>query len=246
MTEATRSGASETREPAEIERDIAETRRAIDSTVEELGERLAPSQLVDDAKTYVKESAVRGVNSMRTRMSDNAVPLGLIGGGLVWMLASRRRHGGGHGYDYGYDERFERDEAGRGLRESAGELAASGAERAREVAGKVRDRGAELGERAQFEAHRAREAFDTLRVEDPLLLGIAALACGALLGGLMPATRREDRLVGELRDQVVGAATDAGVEKVEQVREAAETKTRELRSRRTEPQPAGAAQHTGI
>jgi len=221
------------REPAEIERDIAQTRQAIDSTVGELGQRLAPSQLVEDARNYVKETAVRGANSMWTRMSDNAVPLGLIGGGVVWMIASRRSRGNG----YSFEEEAESDESGSGLRERARDVAASGAERAREVGERVRERGhelrergAELGVRAQERAHRMRESVATLRSEQPLLLGIAALACGALLGGLIPATRREDRLIGEVRDQVVGAATEMGAEKVEEVRQAAERTVREVGS----------------
>jgi hypothetical protein len=269
MTEATGSKQTETREPAEIERDIAQTRRAIDSTVEELGERLAPSQLVDDAKSYMKETAVRQVNNMWTRMSDNAVPLGLIGGGVVWMLASRRHHAAyDNDYDYGRDGRFQREDSRHGIRETASELAASGTERAREVAGRIRERGADVAGRAQDQvqrqAHLARETFDTMRDEQPLLLGIAALACGALIGGMVPTTRREDELVGELRDQVVDAATEAGREKVEQVREAAETKAREVGSRQSEGAPSserrpdpltgerrsgapsGAPQHTGI
>jgi hypothetical protein len=244
MMASTRHPKSYEREPADIEREIAETRQAIDSTVGELGQRLAPSQLMDDARNYVKETAVRGVNSMWTRMSDNAVPLGLIGSGVVWMMASRRSHQGeaySSGYSSGYSSeqgyRFY-DEQTPSLRERAGEAAASGAERARELAASsaerarevghgLRERGAELGESAQQQMHRARQGFDTMRAEQPLLLGIAALACGALLGGLIPTTRREDRLVGEVRDQVVGAARELGAEKVQEVREAAERTLRE-------------------
>jgi hypothetical protein len=237
MMASTRHPKTYQREPAEIERDIAQTRQAIDSTVGELGQRLAPSQLVDDARTYVKETAVRGMNTMWTRMSDNAVPLGLIGGGVAWMIASRRSRGNGY---YGFEEEYEgyetgSSEGGPGLRERAREMAASGAERAREVGERVRERGhelrersAHLGERAQERAHRVRERVDTMRDEQPLLLGIAALACGALLGGMIPATRREDRLIGEVRDQVVGAATEAGAEKLEEARQAAERTVREM------------------
>src|SRR5690606_41974167 len=83
---------SEVREPAEIERDIAQTREAIDSTVDELGQRRAPSQLMDDAKSYVKETAKRRANSLWSTLSDNCIPLLLIGGGMVWMESPHRGH----------------------------------------------------------------------------------------------------------------------------------------------------------
>ena len=235
---------NEPREPAEIERDIEETRLAIDTTVGELGQRLAPRQLVDEARTYVKETAVRGMNSMWTRMSDNAVPLGLIGGGMLWMLASRRgrhdgaayaydeRYEGAHGREGAWEERrWQGGESGNGARER---LAQAG-DRAREMGSQLRERGhewrehgAELGHRARESARermdRARHGLETMRSDQPLLLALACVAAGALIGSLIPSTRREDAMIGEQRDRLV----EAGAEKVEQVREAAASKAREL------------------
>jgi hypothetical protein len=227
---------SETRDPEEIERDIAETRQAIDETVDELGQRLAPSQLVDDAKSYVKESAVRGVHGLRSRMSDNAVPLALIGGGIVWMMSSRRRDQYAYDDDYdqerGYQSDWESSSHG-GMRERAGELASRTTDRAREMTGRFRDRGAELRGRARERARegmsRARHGFDTMRTDQPLLLALAALAAGALIGGALPSTRREDELLGSVRDTAIGKAAEAGKEKVEQVKQAAERTVRETR-----------------
>lgn len=230
---------NEPREPAEIERDIEETRLAIDTTVGELGQRLAPRQLVDEARTYVKETAVRGMNSMWTRMSDNAVPLGLIGGGMLWMLASRRgRHDGAA---YAYDEGYEGEGAWEerrwqgGESSSARERLAQTGERAREMGSQLRERGHEWRERGADLGHRARErarermdqarhGLHTMRSDQPLLLALACVAAGALIGSMIPSTRREDAMLGEQRDRLV----DAGAEKVEQVREAAASKAREL------------------
>lgn len=49
----------------------------------------------------------------------------------------------------------------------------------------------------------ARQGLDTLIQQQPLLLGAAGLALGALLGGLLPRTETEDRLMGDARDQLV-------------------------------------------
>jgi hypothetical protein len=243
----------ETRTPEEIEREIARTRASIDDTVGELGERLRPSQLVDDARSYVRETARRGASnawsSVSTTARSNAVPLALIGGGVAWYMASRRGNGS-RGYASGYDEGYraasgyrgyeeypsewresEQGLAGsvgsavHGAREKAGELASRTAERAREATGHLYERGAEMGSNVQHQVgrqlDRARGQLQSLEAEQPLLLGMAALAVGALLGGGLPATRREDELLGEKRDQVLGAAAQAGRETVEQVRQAA-------------------------
>ena len=220
-----KSGKTTSRDPSAIERDIAETRDSIDSTMEELGQRLAPSQLVDDAKSFVKEKAMRGATTIWTRMSENAVPLGLIGGSVIWIMRSER--GNGHWSEQspawnGNRERGDRSSAFTARRDDGEGIHPM--DQAREVVDHVRERAAEVGSQAKQTTSRAmgnaRDRFDTLRVEQPLLLGIASLALGALLGGLIPTTRREDELFGETRDQVIGAAADAGREKAEQAREA--------------------------
>jgi hypothetical protein len=202
-----------TRDPSAIERDIAETRESIDETVEELGQRLAPSQLVDDAKSFMKEKAVRSANTLRTRLSENAVPLGLIGGGLIWMLRSdRSRNGAAPGY-YGNGSR---------RNGSFDDYASAGEGPGREIADHVRERASEMGtqvkEKTTDAVGKAREQLETLRSEQPMLLGIASLALGALVGGLLPTTRREDAWLGETRDQVVEMAAEAGRGKVDEAR----------------------------
>src|SRR5690606_14115777 len=220
---------SEVREPAEIERDIAQTREAIDSTVDELGQRLAPSQLMDDAKSYVKETAMRGAISLWSTLSDNAIPLLLIGGGMVWMASSRRAHArfdGGSRFAGSYEiaagsyEGGTEWEAGsNGMGQRAAEMGHRAAETARRMGERVRERGADVASHATEQLHRAQHGIETIQHDQPLLLGIAAFALGGLIGGLLPSTRREDALVGSMRDDVVGAAVQAGREQVEQVRE---------------------------
>jgi ElaB/YqjD/DUF883 family membrane-anchored ribosome-binding protein len=55
----------------------------------------------------------------------------------------------------------------------------------------------------------------------PLLFGALGLALGAALGALLPRTRTEDRLLGEVRDNVADRVGDAAREGYESVRTAA-------------------------
>jgi|GEM_PF-2455859 len=247
------AGTTTERTPEEIEREIAGTRASIESTVEELGERLRPTQLVEDARSYVRETASRGASeawhTVSTTMRENAVPFALIGSGIAWYVMSRRSNGGYHdgggyredelgaasyyGHGVGYAETGGYESAGAhegtlgtsepgGLQSSAAGMASQAAERARDVTHRVRERSARLGERAKHQAERARHSVSSMLGEQPLLAGIASFALGALAGGLMPPTRREDQWFGRVRDDLLGKAAEAGREKVEQVRHAAE------------------------
>jgi hypothetical protein len=57
--------------------------------------------------------------------------------------------------------------------------------------------------------------------ERPLAVGLAALAVGALAGVALPATRREDRLLGETRDDFLLTAREAGRNALDKSKEAA-------------------------
>lgn len=59
------------------------------------------------------------------------------------------------------------------------------------------------------QAQRAGEGFDYLLREQPLALGAVGIAIGALVGALLPPTRREDQLLGSQRDQIASQALAA-------------------------------------
>ena len=57
--------------------------------------------------------------------------------------------------------------------------------------------------------------------ERPLAVGVAALAIGMLAGVALPATRREDRLLGDARDDLLDSAREAGRDALEKGKEVA-------------------------
>src|SRR5690606_32036378 len=78
------------------------------------------------------------------------------------------------------------------------------------MAGGTRERMSRIGDVAREQGQRALSGFAEMVDEQPLLMAAAAFVLGAALGALMPTTRREDRLVGETRDDLAHRAAERG------------------------------------
>jgi hypothetical protein len=102
----------------------------------------------------------------------------------------------------------------RSLAAEWGEGAASAGEAARERARRA-------GAKAQDQAARLRDSASHLWREQPLVVGALALAAGAMLGAMLPSTRRENELMGETRDQFVDQATLMGEQALDEATAAA-------------------------
>lgn len=130
--------------------------------------------------------------------------------------------------------------------DQAGESVSQGADRAKEAlhegaeavgeqARRARHRAAELGEEARERggkvANRARGSLERLIEEQPLVIGGLALALGAAIGGAVPNSRAENRLMGrkaeQMRQDIRGTAKAEG-EKLRSVAKAAGEEAREV------------------
>lgn len=100
----------------------------------------------------------------------------------------------------------------------------------RERAQSVRGRAGELGHRSQEQYYRAKDSFGHMLDEQPLMVGALGVALGAMLGAAMPRTQREDRLMGETRDQFVDKAKQSASEQAQKARQAAEQKMDEVQA----------------
>jgi ElaB/YqjD/DUF883 family membrane-anchored ribosome-binding protein len=225
-------------DPEAIEREIEDTRQRIDSTLSELGERLSPGQLLDQALDYVRGASGprRFASNLGHSVQDHPLPVVLVGIGLAWLAFGPERSYQGGGVS---TQRFagDGDEAfaseGRNVLENASEAAHGAASAARDAASAVgarvqhtrertREAASRLSEGAQRGAHRARSAWAYVRDEQPLVLALAGLALGAALGGAMPPTESEDALLGEKRDDVLARGARAAREGGEALRERVE------------------------
>lgn len=106
----------------------------------------------------------------------------------------------GPGTSYGYSsssyEAYEEEEGRQG--------------RIGRMTGGARERMSRIGGMAREQGQRARSGFTEMVDEQPLLMAAAAFVLGAALGALMPTTQREDRLIGETRDDLAHRAAAKG------------------------------------
>jgi ElaB/YqjD/DUF883 family membrane-anchored ribosome-binding protein len=78
--------------------------------------------------------------------------------------------------------------------------------------GQIQDRARGAGEQAQQQAQRAKGGFQQTLQENPLALGALAVGLGAAVGFSLPGTSKEDKVMGETRDNLVERGKQAARE----------------------------------
>jgi hypothetical protein len=120
--------------------------------------------------------------------------------------------------------------AAEGAQETVGQVAEQVQGTAGQVIEQVQNTGEQVVDQVQQQAARAQGFLERQLEENPLLVGAVAVAIGGVLAATVPSTRREDELLGETRDRVVGKArglTDETMHKVGRVIDQAQTAAKE-------------------
>jgi hypothetical protein len=192
-------------EVRQLKAEISDTQAELQQTVAAIQDRLSPSTLTNQAATTVRDATLGKVQHMM--QGNSSIPYALIGVGAAWLLASRSADRQWNGYD-------RHDRTWTGSSPSATSPSSSTTSEWRDAAS---DRAADMAERARFAAYKARNRWESLLDENPLALGIAALAAGALIGASLPQTEVENQYLGETRDQVLDSAREIAHDAVEKV-----------------------------
>ncbi|MDP9474687.1 MAG: DUF3618 domain-containing protein [Actinomycetota bacterium] len=214
-------------EVAQTRAEIERTRADMGETVDALQQRLSPQNIKEQAKVQAKETAREAGTSFMDRIKQNPVPAAMVGIGLGWLFMSGREEGSGQRRyregPYYYDERPV-DRSYPAYYEESGRLS-TGQSRAQEAARQARERASQLGEGAQErasqlsegaqeQAQRAKGGFQRMLQENPLAVGALAVGVGAAVGFSVPETQKENRVMGEARDNLV----ERGKEKAEELK----------------------------
>jgi ElaB/YqjD/DUF883 family membrane-anchored ribosome-binding protein len=241
----------ERQDPEEIEREIGQTRNRLSRDIDELGNKLSPQNLKEEAKSAIKgaaHGAVSNVGEQARRtgsrlvevIRENPLPVIAVGAGVTWLL-TQRSHSEVSGsrmarYAYTGPERRQGDSwqsgirgrvggAVSGVKDSVSEAASNVAERAGQFKERAGERIGDLGSEARRKTRRARTNLQHAAEENPLALAIGAAVVGLALGMLLPGTQREDELMGSSRDQLV----DRAERTAERVKDAAVEAGREVK-----------------
>ena len=221
----------------------------MEHTLDKLKQRLSIDQMVDDVGQFVGVGNVREtLHTAGQQVRENPMALALIGAGVAWLMMGRGSsahasddswrgesdsgYGGRSGdhwqpYGGGHDKLHDGESAVTGkAKATASDLGGT----LGDVPGKVRNVMGKASGGVQSSLGTVKEkAVTTVRpltetiAAQPLLVGAAALAVGAILGSAMPRTRTEDRWLGPQRDKMWNAASQAGRDMGGRVTEAART-----------------------
>jgi hypothetical protein len=86
----------------EIESDIEQTRRRLDSSLGALQQKLSPNEIFDQGLSYLRDSGgPEFARNLGRTVRDNPLPVVLVGAGLAWLMVAdqRRRREPNHGYE---------------------------------------------------------------------------------------------------------------------------------------------------
>lgn len=244
---ATPKTTSSEQEMQQLKAEIADNQAQLQETVAEIQERLSPTHLKDQATEAVREATVgrvqhmmnragetvegarrttrRAATSVASEVRSSPIPYAMIAIGAAWLLMSKRsqREWDDDDYDliddYGSTELASSDYESRAY----GSTGVSD-DRSSNVAGTIRRARTSLAsvgtgarERARRATWRARSGWETMLQENPLVLGVAAIAAGALVAAALPSTEVENRYMGEARESVVESAREVAQTAVEKV-----------------------------
>jgi hypothetical protein len=241
--------------PERLEREIDETRADLTDTVDALARKFSPGELLDRSLGVVKEHGGEFAVNLRDSIKEKPLAALLTSIGLAWLMAPvsnnrSRSWTSSSGRDYSTsdysmpDDGSEdwSDETKSTLSRAREKLSDSGHKLKDAVTGardrlsgareRISDRSSSMSESvsrttasAREQAAMARERFNSVKEQEPLVLGVIGLAVGALIGGVLPRSETENRLIGEASDATKGEMKTKARDVYGQARDKAEKAT---------------------
>lgn len=199
-------------------------------------------RMVSDASDAAKDTG----NSMIETIKQNPIPAAMAAFGVGWLWTHRQSASSsstdrgrssmrGYRQDYG-DYRGRNDpygpygstgqsrylgqesqSSGGGIGETAGKVQ----DKAGQVASQVQDQADQWTGQAQDQLQQVKSQFDYLLNENPLAVAAVALGLGAAAGLIVPGTQKENRWMGEARDEVLDTAQSAAQDTMQKVQQVA-------------------------
>jgi len=222
-----------------IATEIEQTRDEMTGTVQAIGDRLDPANIVQDAKETVREATVGRVEHMTSNaletagdtgsgiletIRQNPLPAAMaaIGIGLLVMNRSNGRsvYRADRSWEGGWrdaDEYRTGYGTGPGMTERAGETLDQVGQKAGRVASEVRSTVGELPDQVGTTARDVGWNAQRVLEDNPLAVGAAAFAIGAAVGMALPETEVERNVLGQATDRALDTAQRTASQAVQQL-----------------------------
>jgi ElaB/YqjD/DUF883 family membrane-anchored ribosome-binding protein len=232
-------------------------------TLEELGARLNPERLKQQAKDKVRGATIGRVQTMANTTVDkatsagrkvtdavreNPIPAALIAAGISWFAFNARRSGSQPSttasrypseqtsrvpVDGDVTSNFEEPEEG-GIGDKVRDKAGEAVDSTQEIGQRAKATAADLASNVTRTAQVQSDKVANTFQKNPLPVGFVAVALGLAAGFAFPSTRKEGELVGEKRDELLDKARAVVREKKEKAQNVAKRVVREAKSTATE------------
>lgn len=228
--------------PDQLQREADDVRADMEHTVDELANQFSPGELINQAMGMFRgDGDAHFVRNLSTQIQNNPVPAILAGVGLTWLMtaskqppANNAHSGNSHPMQSAGDKlsstadqaRSSAQHITQGARDKQQHLAQG----ASDMKQRVSDGGHQVMDSARTGVRSARNRYDTMLQEQPLMLGAMAIAVGAALGALMPRTETVDRTMGEISDEQKQAVKHRADEMKEKAESRVEEKLDEQRT----------------
>lgn len=201
------------KDPAQLEREVDQSRAHMSETLSALEEKLSPSHLVDQVLTYARENSGEFSQNLVDAVKRNPVPTLLTAVGLGWLIYGQQ-HPRQLSTQYtttGYRDtsttvgssHTSLTERGKQMQDHLGKSATDMKTQLDQGADHLKHQAQHAADSLRHQGERAKVGFTHMLEQQPLALGALGIALGALIGGALPPTRQEDKLLGKTRDHLV-------------------------------------------
>ena len=200
---------SSTATQSQLERDIDRQRDHIVGLLDALESKLSPGEMFERVLGYGKSGGREFASNLGDTVKANPLPTLLTAAGLMWLYANKDKTprayvAGWQGSSGGADGNEDDDQAG--MQQRAGDARDGWSDKMGDAKARASDRAHGAMDSARQRAHRANEGFHHMLEDQPMAIGALGVAVGALLGAMLPSTRKEDELLGEASDALAADA----------------------------------------
>jgi Protein of unknown function (DUF3618) len=198
--------------PSGLEREGDEIRADMDRTLDALERKFSPGQILDRSVDYLRTNGSNLANSVGDAVRRHPVPAVMTCVGLIWLGTSLTRERlPGQASPQVNDGQSDLEPAGSAADRSSGPVRATA----------VRAKG-KVGEAVNVVQQRTsdwRGELNEAVTQHPLAFGALAIAVGAVLGAVIPATQIEQQKVGPVRDRALAKVDELGSRTYDRVKE---------------------------